>query len=92
MNEIKNEEKRLKKEKFMKENSLYEKIAKNIIKDVNLKTKKFNDKNKTISTLIIDKNNSENENNNKYSIISSLESSFILTKDLINDFNSIITS
>ena len=92
MNEIKNEEKRLKKEKFMKENSLYEKIAKNIIKDVNLKTKKFNDKNKSISTLIIDKNNSENEDNNKYSIISSLESSFILTKDLINDFNSIITS
>ena len=88
-NEIKNEEKRIKKEKFMKENSLYEQISKNIIKEVNLKSKKFNEKNKEISTLLIENNqpNQENNNNIKYGIISALKNSFILIKDSLDESN-----
>ena len=89
-NEIKNEEKRIKKEKFMKENSLYEQISKNIIKEVNLKSKKFNEKNKEISTLLIENTqpNQENNNNNiKYGIISALKNSFILIKDSLDESN-----
>ena len=90
-NEIKNEEKRIKKEKFMKENSLYEQISKNIIKEVNLKSKKFNEKNKEISTLLIENNqpNQENNNNNniKYGIISALKNSYILIKDSLDESN-----
>ena len=88
--EIKNEEKKIKKEKFMKENSLYEQISKNIIKEVNLKSKKFNEKNKEISTLLIENTqpNQENNNNNiKYGIISALKNSFILIKDSLDESN-----
>ena len=87
--EIKNEEKRLKKEKFIKENSIYENIARNVIKEVYLKSKKFIEKNKEISTLIIDKNNSNNENTSNYSIISAFKNSLILIKDLLNESNPI---
>ena len=83
-NEIKNEEKKLKKENFLKENSMYEKISKNIIKEVQLKSKIFHDKNKEITTLIIDK---DKENFNNYNIISALKSSFIIEKDSINETN-----
>ena len=89
-NEIKNEEKRIKKEKFMKENSLYEQISKNIIKEVNLKSKKFNEKNKEISTLLIENtqpNQKNNNNNIKYGIISALKNSFILIKDSLDESN-----
>lgn len=88
-NEIKNEEKRIKKEKFMKENSIYEQISKNIIKEVNLKSKKFNEKNKEISTLLIENNqpNQEKNNNIKYGIISALKNSFILIKDSLDESN-----
>ena len=89
-NEIKNEEKRIKKEKFMKENSIYEQISKNIIKEVNLKSKKFNEKNKEISTLLIENtqpNQKNNNNNIKYGIISALKNSFILIKDSLDESN-----
>jgi len=87
-NEIKNEEKRIKKEKFLKENSLYEQISKNIIKEVYLKSKTFIEKNKEISTLLIEKNLSNQENNNiKYNIISTLKNSLILVKDSLNESN-----
>ena len=85
-NEIKNEEKRKKKEKFMKENFVNN-ISKKDIKNVSLKLKKFEEKKNEITTLIIDNNKNNNENEHKYSIISALKTSLLITKDNINESN-----
>ena len=90
INEIKNEEKRKKKENFLKENSILCNNSKKIIKNVSLKMKNFNEKKNEITSLIIDKDVNENDeksNDNKqneYNIISALKTSLILTKDSIN--------
>ena len=87
INEIKNEEKRKKKEDFLKEISTHDNIGKKIIKNVSLKTKKFKEKKNEITALIIDKyvNEKSNINNqSNYNIISALKSPLILTKDSMN--------
>ena len=92
-NEKKNKEKLEKKEKFMKETSLYEQISKQIISNVSLKLKKFIEKSNEISTLIIDKNKNDiNENDYEYKIISALKTSFILNNDSIKESNIISKS
>ena len=92
-NEKKNKEKLEKKEKFMKETSLYDQISKQIINNVFLKLKKFIEKNNEISTLIIDKNKNDiNENDYEYKIISALKISFILNNDSIKESNIISKS
>ena len=90
-NEIKKEEKRIKKEKFIKENSFLDSITKNVIKEVHLKSKKFIDKNHELSSLTLYKSNinSESDSNtiNDYNIITSLKSSVKLSKDTITSKN-----
>ena len=85
-NEIKNIEKQKHKEKFIKENSVLDKIGKTIIKEVNTKSKTFNEKNNEIISLIISKDT--NDKDNKYLIFSSFKTSFKIEKDLINENNS----
>ena len=85
-NEIKNEEKRKKKEKFMKENFVND-ISKKDIKNVSLKLKKYEEKKNEITTLIIEYNKNNNEKGHKYSIISALKTSLLITKDNINKSN-----
>ena len=86
--EIKNEEKKKKKEQFLKENSDYDNNNKKIIKNVNLITKKFNEKRNEITSLIIEKNvsnnNTPNESSNTYNIITAQKISLLFTKDIIN--------
>ena len=85
-NEIKNIEKQKKKDKFIKENSLLDKISKNIIKEVKLYDKTFYDKNNEITSLIICKDEFD-KNNNNFIIFSSYKASFKMEKDLINTKN-----
>ncbi len=85
-NEMKNIEKQKNKDKFIKENSLLDKISKNIIKEVNLNEKRFIEKNNEIISLIICKDKYDKTNNN-YSILSSYKTSFKIEKDLINKEN-----
>ena len=86
--EIKNEEKKKKKEQFLKENSDYDNNNKKIIKNVSLITKKFNEKRNEITSLIIEKNvsnnNTPNESSNTYNIITAQKISLLFTKDIIN--------
>ena len=86
--EIKNEEKKKKKEQFLKENSDYDNNNKKIIKNVSLITKKFNEKKNEITSLIIEKNvsnnNTPNESSNTYNIITAQKISLLFTKDIIN--------
>ena len=86
--EIKNEEKKKKKEQFLKENSDYDNNNKKIIKSVSLITKKFNEKRNEITSLIIEKNvsnnNTPNESSNTYNIITAQKISLLFTKDIIN--------
>ena len=88
INEIKNEEKKKKKEQFLKENSDYDNNNKKIIKNVSLITKKFNEKRNEITSLIIEKNvsnnNTPNESSNTYNIITAQKISLLFTKDKIN--------
>ena len=88
INEIKNEEKKKKKEQFLKENSDYDNNNKKIIKNVSLITKKFNEKRNEITSLIIEKNvsnnNTPNESSNTYNIITAQKISLLFTKDIIN--------
>ena len=88
INEIKNEEKKKKKEQFLKENSEYDNNNKKIIKNVSLITKKFNEKKNEITSLIIEKNvsnnNTPNESSNTYNIITAQKISLLFTKDIIN--------
>ena len=85
-NEMKNIEKQKNKDKFIKENSLLDKISKNIIKEVNLNEKRFLEKNNEIISLIICKDEFDKTNNN-YLIFSSYKTSFKIEKDLINKEN-----
>ena len=86
--EIKNEEKKKKKEQFLKENSDYDNNNKKIIKNVSLITKKFNEKRNEITSLIIEKNvsnnNTPNESSNTYNIITAQKISLLFTKDIMN--------
>ena len=86
--EIKNEEKKKKKEQFLKENSEYDNNNKKIIKNISLITKKFNEKKNEITSLIIEKNvsnnNTPNESSNTYNIITAQKISLLFTKDIIN--------
>ena len=88
INEIKNEEKKKKKEQFLKENSDYDNNNKKIIKNVSLITKKFNEKRNEITSLIIEKNvsnnNTPNESSNTYNIITAQKISLLFTKDIMN--------
>ena len=84
-NEIKNVEKQKKKDKFIRENSLVEQISKNVIKEVNLKEKKFYEKNNEIISLVISKDELNKDNN--YYIFYSFKTSFNIEKDLINKKN-----
>ena len=90
INEIKNEEKRKKKEDFLKEISIYDNIGKKVIKNVSLKIKKFNEKKNEITALIIDRYVDEKEKKlningkNNYNIISALKTSLTLTKDSVD--------
>ena len=86
-NEIKNIEKQKKKDKFIKENSLLDKISKTVIKEIKLKDKIFNEKNNEIISLIIAKDEIDEKSNN-FLIFSSFRTSFQIEKDLINEKDS----